>query len=480
MGFSGEDDDVLVPLIVDLDGTLIKSDLMVEGAFQLLRQNVLFLFRMLAWTARGKAYLKEQIARRVQLDPSNIPYNRRFLSFLEQEVDRGRPAYLATASDVRFAVPIAEHFGLFARVLASDDRSNLAGKKKLKAIQEVTQDGPFDYAGNARVDVPIWRRARRAIVVNPGLGVERAARSCSDVAAVFEDRPAELRVYLRAIRVHQWMKNLLIGVPLLTSHSWNNLPAVLSLLAAFVSFSLSASAMYLLNDLLDLSADRGHPRKSRRALASGDLSLVTGVGLMIGLMAAGLVLAAVISPEFLPILLLYVGLTISYSLYLKTFVFVDVIVLAGLYTIRILAGTAAIGVALSYWLFAFSMFLFLSLALVKRCSELKSMGEEGLDKASGRDYRVTDLSILSGMGVAAGYLAVLVLALFVNSPHDLVHYSHPERLWLLCPPMTYWVSRLWIKTSRGEMHDDPLLYSVRDRASWVIVAMMTAIALASI
>jgi len=198
------------------------------------------------------------------------------------------------------------------------------------------------------------------------------------------------------------------------------------------------------------------------------------------LMAAGLALAAVISPDFLLILLLYVGLTISYSLYFKTLVFVDVIVLASLYTIRIMAGTAAIGVALSYWLFAFSMFLFLSLALVKRCSELKSMGETGLGMASGRDYRVTDLPILSGMGVAAGYLAVLVLALFVNSPHDLVQYSHPERLWLLCPPMAYWVSRLWIKTSRGEMHDDPLVYSIRDRASWVSVAAMAAIALASL
>ena len=470
----------MVPLIVDLDGTLIKSDLMVESALQLLRRNVLFLFRMLIWLARGKACLKEQVARRVRLDLSNIPYNRRFVSFLKQEVGRGRPVYLATASDARLAVPIAEHFGLFERVLASDGRINLRGKKKLKAIQEATEEGPFDYAGNARVDVPIWRRARRAIVVNPGLGVERAARRCSDVAAVFEDRPAGLMVYLRAIRVHQWLKNLLIGVPLLTSHSWNNLPAALSLLLAFVSFSLSASATYLLNDLLDLSADRRHPRKSQRPLASGDLSLVPAVGLMIGLMAAGLALAAVVSHEFLLILLLYVGLTVCYSLYFKTLVLIDVILLASLYTLRILAGTAAIGVALSYWLFAFSMFLFLSLALVKRCSELQSMQETGLDKASGRDYRVTDLSILSGMGIAAGYLAVLVLALFVNSPHDLSHYSHPNRLWLLCPPMAYWVSRLWIKTSRGEMHDDPLLYSVRDRASWIIVAMMTAIALSSI
>ena len=480
MGLTCEDDEVMIPLIVDLDGTLIKSDLMVESAFQLLRRNVLFLFRMLAWTVRGKAYLKEQVARHVQLDPSHIPCNRRFLSFLEQEVERGRPIYLASASDARFAVTIAEYFGLFARVLASDGRSNLAGMKKLKAILEATPDGHFDYAGNARVDVPIWQRARHAIVVNPGLGVERAARRCSHVAAVFEDRPAGLRVYLRAIRVHQWLKNLLIGVPLLTSHSWDNLPAVLSLLSAFVSFSLSASAMYLLNDLLDLSADRRHPRKSQRPLASGDLSLVPAVGHMIGLMATGLALAAMVSPEFLLILLLYVGLTISYSLWFKTFVFLDVIVLASLYTIRILAGTAAIGVALSYWLFAFSMFLFLSLALVKRCSELKSMGETGLGMASGRDYRVTDLPILSGMGVAAGYLAVLVLALFVNSPHDLVQYSHPERLWLLCPPMAYWVSRLWIKTSRGEMHDDPLVYSIRDRASWVSVAAMAAIALASL
>jgi 4-hydroxybenzoate polyprenyltransferase len=300
------------------------------------------------------------------------------------------------------------------------------------------------------------------------------------VAAVFEDRPFGLRFYLRAIRVHQWLKNLLIGVPLLTSHSWNNLPSVLSLLAAFVSFSLSASATYLLNDLLDLSADRRHPRKSQRPLASGDLSLVTGVGLMIGLLAAGLALAAVVSVEFLLILLLYVGLTVSYSLYFKTIVLIDVIVLASLYTLRILAGTAAIGVVLSNWLFAFSMFLFLSLALVKRCSELKSLGDTGLDIANGRDYRVTDLPVLSVMGIAAGYLAVLVLALFVNSSHDLAPYSHPERLWLLCPPMAYWVSRMWIKTSRGEMHYDPLIFSARDRASWIVVGTMAVISFSAI
>lgn len=475
-GASPHADDLATPLVVDLDGTLLKSDVLVESAIQLLRRNLLLFLRMLFWAVKGKAYLKEQVAHRVQVGTLSIPYHSTFLSFLKTEAQRGRPIFLATASNARAAAAIAERLGIFHEVLASDARLNLAGTAKLDAILTVTRGLPFDYAGNSRTDLPIWRRSRYAILVNPGLGVERAARRCSDVAAVFDDRSPSLSSYPRAIRIHQWLKNLLIGVPLLTSHSWSNSAAVITLALAFVSFGLGASATYLLNDLLDLPADRQHPRKSHRALASGDMPVMTALGLMIGLFSAGIALAAAVSLDFLLVLLLYIGLTISYSISLKTFVIVDVITLASLYTLRIVAGTAAIGVALSSWLLAFSMFLFLSLALVKRCSELRSMEQLGLKLASGRrDYRVSDISILGSMGIAAGYVAVLVLALFVESPHSLTYYAHPERLWLLCPPMAYWISTLWVKTSRGEMHDDPLVYSVRDKVTWLIVGSMTTV-----
>ncbi|MDD1611115.1 MAG: UbiA family prenyltransferase, partial [Methylococcaceae bacterium] len=300
-----------------------------------------------------------------------------------------------------------------------------------------------------------------------------------EIQQVFDDRPAMLKTWLKAMRVHQWAKNVLLGVPILTAHAFN-FYAITEILAAFLAFGLMASATYLLNDLLDLTADRQHPRKCKRPFAAGNIGLPVGILAMIVLFIIGFGLAAQLSQKYLFTQLAYLAMTLAYSFYFKKIVLIDVILLASLYTIRIVAGAYAIEVPLSSWLLGFSMFVFLSLALVKRCTELKALHALSRNKMKGRDYYIDDYPMLSSMGVAAGYLSVLVLALFIDSPESMQQYSHPVFLWLLCPLMAYWVSRLWLNTSRGKMHDDPLVYSLKDRASWIVFINMMLVTLVSL
>lgn len=469
-----------VPLFVDLDGTLIKTDLLVESAFVLLKKQPWLLLLMFYWLLSGKARLKAEIAKRAVLDFDVLPLQQEFVAFLENEAHNGRALYLATASDRSLAEPVAKRLGIFKQVLASDGQHNLKGKQKLEAILHCCQDAPFDYAGNANVDLEIWAKARRALIVNPSPGVVATAKKRRYVVQqVFDDRPKKLKTWVRAFRMHQWAKNVLLGVPILTAHAFN-FPAIAEMLAAFTAFGLVASATYLLNDLLDLVADRHHPRKCKRPFAAGDIDLVSGVLAMFTLFGIGFTLASQLSESFLATLLAYLVITISYSFYFKRVVLIDVLLLASLYTIRIVAGAYAIEVPVSSWLLGFSMFLFLSLALVKRCTELLAMQRLARDSMKGRDYQVTDYTMLSAMGVAAGYISVLVLALFISDPVTTSKYTYPVLLWLLCPLMAYWVSRLWLKTARGEMHDDPLIYSLKDQASWIVFINMLMVTLVSI
>jgi len=469
-----------VPLFVDLDGTLIKTDLLVESAFFLLKKQPWMLLVMLYWLVFGKAHLKEEIAKRSALDFSVLPLQKEFVEFLHNEARNGRTLYLATASDRRLAEPVAKRLGIFKQVLASDGHRNLKGARKLEAILTCCNDSAFDYAGNALVDHAIWSQARRAIIVNPNVGVIAAARKFGyEVQRVFDDRPPIIKTWMRAFRLHQWAKNVLLAVPILTAHAFN-FAAIAYMAAAFTAFGLVASATYLLNDLLDLVSDRHHPRKCKRPFAAGDIGLPSGLLGMIILFGAGFSLAAQLSNHFLFTLLAYLGLTISYSFYFKRIVLVDVLLLASLYTIRIVAGANAIEMPVSSWLLGFSMFIFLSLALVKRCTELIAIQRLSRETMKGRDYRVSDYPMLSAMGVAAGYISILVLASFISSPESAGKYTYPVLLWLLCPLMAYWVSRLWLKTSRGEMHDDPLIFSLKDQASWIVFINVMMVILVSI
>jgi 4-hydroxybenzoate polyprenyltransferase len=372
---------------------------------------------------------------------------------------------------------VASHLSLFDAVMASTPDHNLKGDAKADAIVANAHGAPFSYLGNDASDLAIWSRAATAVVVNPGNALRTRVSAVTAIEHEFVDESIGWKPFVRAIRVHHWLKNLLIFLPLLTSHAWIRPRSVLSCLLAFAAFSLTASAVYLLNDMLDLPSDRRHPVKRLRPFASGDLPISYGLVLAPLLFAAGVGTALAVSPQLLLVLLLYIGITTAYSWILKTYILIDVVTLASLYTIRVIAGAIAIPVTPSFWLLAFSGFLFLSLALVKRCSDLITLANAKISAAAGRDYGVGDLPILQAIGVGTGIAAVVVLALYVNSPDVLVLYARPQWLSLLCVTALYIVMRLWVKAARGQMNNDPLLFAASDRGCLIMAALSIGIVL---
>lgn len=468
------------PLCVDLDGTLIHSDLLLESFLLLIKQNPLFLFLVPLWLLGGKAKLKAEIASRVQLNGAALPYSEQFLSWLKAQKAQGREIWLCTASDQRMAQAVAQHVGLFDGVLASDGQTNLSGSNKAQQLVQRFGERGFDYCGNERVDLKVWQHARSAIVVNAKPGLEASVRACTQVEAVFQPPKSGLKVALKALRVHQWAKNALIFVPLAAAHRLQDTPTLMAGLVAFAAFSLCASSVYLLNDMLDLEADRQHPRKCKRPFAAGTLSLLFGLVAAPALLLISLALALTLPLKFLAVLGAYYLVTLAYSFGLKRLVMIDVLTLAGLYTVRIVAGAAATDIPLSFWLLLFAIFIFLSLAIVKRYAELHAMRKQGQLKASGRGYQVEDLDLLQSLGASSGYISILVLALYVNSPDIAVLYRHPRMVWMLCPIMLYWVSRVWMQTYRGHMHDDPLVFALKDRISLLTGAAAAAVLLLAV
>ena len=465
-------------LCVDLDGTLLRSDILYESLLALLARNPLYLFLIPFWLLGGKAAVKRQLASRVQLPADTLPYDERVLEILRTTMQR--PRVLCTASDQILVQPIADHLGLFEEVIASDGHTNLSGRTKGEALAKRFGERGFDYMGNGRVDLQVWAHAGGAIVVNNG---ERLARDAARQTEMLAHLPAQnggLMTWIKALRIYQWLKNLLVLVPLLTAHRFLDPAALIDAGTAFLAFGLCASGVYLLNDLLDLTPDRMHPRKRKRPFAAGTLPLLHGLLVAPLITLAGFALALLCSVEFAAVLLCYYIMTLSYSLQLKRIVMIDVVLLAALYTVRIIGGTVAIASELSFWLLAFSMFIFLSLAMLKRYTELASALANGKELALGRGYSVADLPLVQSLGAAAGYIGVLVFALYINSPESLELYRHPKVLWLLCPMLLYWISRMWIVAHRGNMHDDPIVFAATDRGSQVVIALCVLIVLAAI
>lgn len=463
----------LQPLVVDLDGTLLRTDLLLESALAYLRAQPLHFIRPLLWLARhGKAGLKQRLAESAQLDLRTLPYDPSVIALIRQARQEGRQVILATASHCTLAHRIAASLELFDEVLASDGIINLSAENKRSALVARFGEGGFDYAGNARDDLPVWQSAHEAIAVNPQPGVSARLATRSGPTRLLLTTRATAADWMNALRLHQWLKNLLLFVPLLAAHRLSEPGLLAAGLLAFIAFGLCASSVYVLNDLLDLSADRQHPSKRERAFASGRLPLLTGLLLIPLLLAAAFTLAASALPgAFLAALGAYYLLTLAYSLRLKRYMMVDVIALALLYTLRIVAGAAAMGIALSFWILAFSMFMFLSLALVKRHSELTSTQALEPPPDLGRGYVPSDLATIASLGGSAGFMAVLVLALYINDLNAGAAYSHPQLIWLACPLLLYWVGRTWLLTRRGEMHDDPVVFAMRDRTSLVVGAL---------
>jgi 4-hydroxybenzoate polyprenyltransferase len=471
---------LLPPLVVDLDGTLIKTDLLLESVCSLLRQEPLALFALPIWLLKGRAHVKREIAQRVQLDPALLPYRTELLDYLRAEHDKGRSIILATASDERFATQVADHLTLFDMVLASDGITNLAAERKRARLVAQFGEKGFDYAGDESRDLAVWSSARKAIVVSPNPRLKQAAVKVSQFERAFAEPGASVAEYLRALRPQQWLKNILVFVPLFAAHLFTEPILLVRTIIAFVAFCCCASSGYLVNDLCDLPADRHHPAKRLRPFASGELPLAYGFAMAPVLAVFGCLLAGLLSGLSLGIVVLYFIVAAAYSLSLKKEVLLDVFTLASLYTLRIIEGGLAAAVPLSVWLLAFSMFLFLSLAFIKRYAELVIMRSVDGDQAKARSYESSDAELLVSKGTASGYAAVLVLSLYIGSGAVKVLYSTHEVLWLVCPLLLYWISYLWLVAHRGKMHHDPLIFAVRDRTSRILILLMLAAALIAI
>ncbi len=489
----------VLPLCVDLDGTLVRSDTLIDSTLALARQSPAQLLRIPGWLRGGKAALKRHITHAVELDVVHLPYNRELLQYLEQQHATGRSLYLATAADRVLADRVAAHVGLFSGVLASDGSHNLAGANKLAAFQARFPEG-FCYIGNASADLPLLgacaANGAEVLVANPTRGLLSGLKTQNiKPTRSFVERASPLRAWLKAIRLHQWAKNVLIFLPLLLAHV-RSIGLIAGAVVAFLSFGLCASATYIINDLLDIEADRTHPRKRRRPFAAGDLSAIHGVAVVGLFFVCALALALAVprvviafSPvsalprpySFLGWLLFYTATTLAYSLRWKRALLIDVIVLSGLYTIRILAGSAATGVGVSTWLAGFSIFFFLSLAFVKRFAEMENLKARGGVMSKGRGYHVEDIEQLRSFGSSSAYASVVVFTLYISNlsnAHEL--YRHSTRLWLLVPVLLLWLSRLWMLASRGQLDEDPVVYAITDKRSLALGALVVLIAFSAL
>lgn len=449
---------------VDLDGTLSPSDVLLESCLLLLKQNVFYVFPMLLWAIQGAWVFKTEVAKRIDPLLDHLPIDAMVLERLNQLKSAGHELVLASASVRRDVQKVAVRLGLFDRVIASDD-CNLKGLQKLKAIETDSQGKPFMYFGDSTVDIPVWKQAAVAFGVNTSLRTRSLATAAGVELNRLDTRQTGLKVWLKAMRLQQWAKNGLLFLPLIASHETDPVLWV-TMLWGFLAFGLVASATYIWNDLMDLNADRQHPRKRHRPMASGALGISKAFLFMKLLGLGGFAVSwFAVGWQFTLVLFIYTLVTLLYTFVFKRTAFVDVLLLAMLYTVRVIAGGVGAGLDLSSWLLAISLFVFLSLALVKRCAELEFLQLEGT-QPQGRGYRMSDLSYLVSMGISSGFVAVLVLALYVDSQNGTMLYRTPEFLWGICPLFLYWLMRIWIMTSRKEMIDDPVHFAIHDRISW--------------
>lgn len=453
-------------LIVDLDGTLLRSDILFETFWSALGTSWKSPFRAARSLLAGKAALKRQLAKDGEIVVTTLPYDPDVIAYVEKWRAEGGTTALVTASDDQIAKRIGEHLGIFDEVFGSDGAHNLKGVNKAAFLKDRYAATGFAYMGDATADLPVWSEAERAITVNIPGKLKSRVGTLSVTTEHLTTRPPSIKPYFKALRPHQWLKNILVFLPMLAAHQFE-VTALWQSLLAFAAFSMIASAGYVFNDLLDLAADRAHPRKCQRPFASGALPIAHGTWLGAGLLAVGFIIASSLSGFLFLTLFAYFAITMAYSLDLKRRMVVDICTLAGLYTMRLVAGGVATGLPLSVWLMAFSIFFFLSLAAVKRQAELIDTAKRGKLSASGRGYMVDDLPIISQVAISSGFVSVLVMALYVNSPAVTMLYSFPEAMWGVCLILLYWITRIVMMTHRGWMHDDPVVFAAKDRVSQI-------------
>jgi 4-hydroxybenzoate polyprenyltransferase len=459
-----------LPLYVDLDGTLTLADVTFESIVAYIKKNPLNVFLILFWLLKGRSFCKRQVAHRVQMDTSSLPLEKHFWEYLKEEHAKGRKLILASASDEILVKPIANRLEIFCDVIAGQGQENISGKNKLNKIKEHVGDAEFAYAGNSNVDFEVWVGANEQIVVsNSRHFISRVKTRFPEAHDFFSAK--NYPSYLSILRPHQWVKNVLVFAPLILAHRIFELSLILVSIQAFIAFSLCASAVYTVNDLFDIEADRLHKRKRARPFASGEVQVKFGLLLAPALFFISFILALQINHAFFICLAIYFAVTFAYSSKLKQVAIIDIIILALLYTLRIIAGGAATVVPVSQWLMSFSLFLFLSLACIKRFSELYFQSDNG-EKLPGRGYSKSDLNAIAAFGISSAYISMLVLVFYVNSKEVTALYLKQEVLWLLCPVLLYWISRMWLKTWRGEVHDDPIVYALKDPTSYCVVMII--------
>lgn len=459
-----------LPLVVDLDGTLIRSDLLWEALALFLRRHFWRAWLLPLWLFKGKAGFKERVARAIQLDPAALPYDKAVLSLVTRQYDAGRTTVLATGAQHALAAQVAAHTGLFDLVLATED-VNLTSHNKAARLVALYGDKGYDYIGNSRADLPVWLSSREAFSVGANFALDDGRRT----TLVGASRRGTARALLKALRPRQWLKNLLVFVPMLAGHALRP-DALAESLLAFAAFSACASSAYLLNDALDAQDDRVHPTKHKRPIAAGALPLPLALLASPLLAAAALAACALLKPLLLLPLGVYFVTTLAYSIHLKRLLMVDIVTLAILYSLRVLGGSAATGIEPSFWLIAFSFFIFLSLALLKRHSELFNLHRAGKEKTRGRGYTTADKTPVGIMGINAAFVSVLVFLLYFNSPNVLQLYPHPEWLLGILPLLVFWLGRLWALSFRGQVNEDPVLYVSKDKASLAVLALCLALA----
>ena len=457
-----------VPLVVDVDGTLLAGDLLLEGALRLLRHAPVEVLRLPFWrcgTTQGRAALKRRVAMSVPLPPETLVWNTAVEELVASAKRAGRQVWLASGADDLVVQPVAEWVGADG-CLASNGRINLVGEAKARALVERFGARRFDYVGNERRDLPVWERSRHAIGVDLSAATVRKLKEVCSEPRLLRSARGDWADWIRMLRPHQWTKNLLVFVPILAAHV-QEVDAYLTMVGIFLALSCCASGSYVINDLLDLAYDRRHPRKRERPLAAGRVSVLPAAALAAVLVVSGFLAAFRLSESAGVGLAVYLLGALGYSLWFKRFVVVDVIALALLYGVRVGMGATEWAV-LSPWLLYFSLFVFMALAVVKRQAELVDADVAEPSSDGGRGYVAGDTVAMTALGAASAVASVVVLALYVQSADTVVRYARPEVLGLVCPLLIYWLARLVVLANRGLVHDDPVVFALRDRVSWVV------------
>ena len=456
-------------LFVDLDDTLVETDTLFDSILLFIKKTPFNLFNIFYWLLLGKTVLKHEIACRVTLNLDTLPYNKSVIDYIISSKKNGQKVVLATATNLKTARSISDHLKFFDDVIASDINNNLKGQKKLNVIQEYVNNKDFDYIGDSKADIPIFNAAQKAIISNPTRSLASKYRDTDNVLLLKKKKMNKFLIWLKAIRLHQWSKNTLLFLPLIMAHRFEELEIILNNFLSFILFGLVASAGYIFNDLNDLDSDRKHPSKKERPYASGDMSIKSGLVSIVLLLAIAFSLSLLyLEKSFSFLLILYLFSTILYSLFLKKEIIIDVIVLSILYVLRIIAGGVSTGTPVSSWLLVFSIFFFSSLAFMKRYTDVVSLKKKTF-KLHGRNYQGLDAGLILTAGLSSGYISILVLALYIFSSNVNLLYQGPEILLIILPLLFYWISRLWLLSHRGEMNSDPIIFSIKDKVSYMIL-----------